>query len=239
MKEINEINLQDYIKEENNYIKQLNFSNQLANEIFKLNQISFFKRLILKLKMDIRILNLRHFCLTVLNLNNSINFYRVFSMVNLTSFNNKNSINESNYEHFMRSWGELESASENPTFLSTDKVGDIAYSFERENKIQVGLINIDFSYINPTALEKNKSTLKIANNRIVKRLPRIKLLTQDFSRRPPSKQRPLNRDLLVFQRLQLVQKRAQDLRQQFQERLAKHRLTHNTSEIVLTKKITD
>ena len=51
MKEINEINLQDYIKEENNYIKQLNFSNQLANEIFKLNQISFFKRLILKLKM--------------------------------------------------------------------------------------------------------------------------------------------------------------------------------------------
>lgn len=49
--EINEINLQDYIKEENNYIKQFNYSNQLANEIFELNQISFFKRLILKLKM--------------------------------------------------------------------------------------------------------------------------------------------------------------------------------------------
>lgn len=51
MKEINEINLKDYIKEENNYIKQFNYSNQLANEIFELNQISFFKRLILKLKM--------------------------------------------------------------------------------------------------------------------------------------------------------------------------------------------
>lgn len=51
MKEINEINLQDYIKEKNNYIKQFNYSNQLANEIFELNQISFFKRLILKLKM--------------------------------------------------------------------------------------------------------------------------------------------------------------------------------------------
>lgn len=49
--EINEINLQDYIKEENNYVKQFNYSNQLANEIFELNQISFFKRLILKLKM--------------------------------------------------------------------------------------------------------------------------------------------------------------------------------------------
>ena len=49
--EINEINLKDYIKEENNYIKQFNYSNQLANEIFELNQISFFKRLILKLKM--------------------------------------------------------------------------------------------------------------------------------------------------------------------------------------------
>ena len=51
MKEINEINLQDYIKEKNNYIKQFNYSNQLANEIFELNQISFFKRLILKFKM--------------------------------------------------------------------------------------------------------------------------------------------------------------------------------------------
>lgn len=51
MKKIKEINLQDYIKEENNYIKQFNYSNQLANEIFELNQISFFKRLILKLKM--------------------------------------------------------------------------------------------------------------------------------------------------------------------------------------------
>jgi hypothetical protein len=51
MKEIKEINLQDYIKEENNYIKQLNFSNQLENQIFELNQISFFKRLILKVKM--------------------------------------------------------------------------------------------------------------------------------------------------------------------------------------------
>ena len=51
MKEINEINLQDYIKEKNNYIKQLNYSNQLANEIFELNQRSFFKRLILKFQM--------------------------------------------------------------------------------------------------------------------------------------------------------------------------------------------
>jgi hypothetical protein len=51
MKEINEINLQDYIKEKNDYIRQYNYSNQLANEIFKLNEISFFKRLILKLQM--------------------------------------------------------------------------------------------------------------------------------------------------------------------------------------------
>ena len=51
MKEINEINLQDYIKEKNNYIKQLNYSNQLANEIFELNQRSFFKILILKFQM--------------------------------------------------------------------------------------------------------------------------------------------------------------------------------------------
>lgn len=58
MKEINEINLQDYIKEKNNYIKQFNYSNQLANEIFELNQISFFKRLILKLKMFFRLIKI-------------------------------------------------------------------------------------------------------------------------------------------------------------------------------------
>lgn len=49
--EINEINLQDYINEKNDYIRQYNFSNQIANEIFMSNQISFYKRLILKLKM--------------------------------------------------------------------------------------------------------------------------------------------------------------------------------------------
>ncbi|MGJ8745992.1 hypothetical protein [Polaribacter sp.] len=117
-------------------------------------------------------------------------------MVNLTSFNNKNSINESNYEHFMRSWGELESASENPTFLSTDKVGDIAYSFERENKIQVGLINIDFSYINPTALEKNKSTLKIANNRI-ERISNKDFLKLRRSSKPPIEPTYLNKHLFI------------------------------------------
>ena len=49
--EINEINLQDYINEKNDYIRQQYYSNQLANEIFELNEISFFKRLILKLQM--------------------------------------------------------------------------------------------------------------------------------------------------------------------------------------------
>ena len=54
MKEINEIkeiNLQDYINEKNDYIRQYNCSNQIANEFFMSNQISFYKRLILKLKM--------------------------------------------------------------------------------------------------------------------------------------------------------------------------------------------
>ncbi len=51
MKEINEINLQDYINEKNDYIRQQYYSNQLANEIFELNEISFFQRLILKLQM--------------------------------------------------------------------------------------------------------------------------------------------------------------------------------------------
>jgi len=51
MKEINKINLEDFTKQKNDLLRQQYYSNQLANEIFELNQISFFKRLILKLQM--------------------------------------------------------------------------------------------------------------------------------------------------------------------------------------------
>jgi hypothetical protein len=51
MKEINKINLEDFTKQKNDYIRQYNYSNQIENEFLMLNQISFFKRLILKLQM--------------------------------------------------------------------------------------------------------------------------------------------------------------------------------------------
>jgi len=43
--------LEDFTKQINDYTRQYNYSNQIANEFLGLNQISFFKRLMLKLKM--------------------------------------------------------------------------------------------------------------------------------------------------------------------------------------------
>jgi hypothetical protein len=51
MKEINKINLEDFTKQKNDYIRQYNYLNQIENEFLMSNQISFFKRLILKLQM--------------------------------------------------------------------------------------------------------------------------------------------------------------------------------------------
>lgn len=51
MKKTREINLEDFTKQQNDLIRQYNYSNQLANQFLELNQISFFKRLILNLKM--------------------------------------------------------------------------------------------------------------------------------------------------------------------------------------------
>lgn len=50
-RETREIYLEDFTKQQNDLIRQYDYSNQLANELLELNQISFFKRLILKLKM--------------------------------------------------------------------------------------------------------------------------------------------------------------------------------------------
>ena len=50
-RETREINLEDFTKQQNDLIRQYDYSNQLANQLLELNQISFFKRLILNLKM--------------------------------------------------------------------------------------------------------------------------------------------------------------------------------------------
>jgi hypothetical protein len=58
MKETSEINLEDFTKQQNDLIREYEFSNQLANKCLELNQISFFKRLILNLKMFLGLIKL-------------------------------------------------------------------------------------------------------------------------------------------------------------------------------------
>ena len=128
---------------------------------------------------------------------NEILYDRVYPMAKLDIFNDNDSINTSNYEHFMRSWKELKSASNNPKFISRDKLSDIAYSYERQNKIQIGIINADITYINPTALAPNKASLRVVNHRI-ERVSENKLQRLNRRRKIPIEPTYLNKHLLAI-----------------------------------------
>lgn len=109
---------------------------------------------------------------------NGILYDRVYSIARLESFNKTNSSNgknipnvsnvsnTSNYQHFTRAWEELNTASINPDFMDWDKLTKIAYSFERQNKIQIAIINADFTTIDTTALGPNNPKLKIVNKKM-------------------------------------------------------------------------
>ena len=128
---------------------------------------------------------------------NEILYDRVYPMAKLDIFNDNDSINTSNYEHFMRSWKELKSASNNPKFISREKLSDIAYSSERQNKIQIGIINADITYINPTALAPNKASLKVVNHKI-ERVSEDKLQRINRRSKTPIEPTYLNKRVLVI-----------------------------------------
>ncbi len=73
------------------------------------------------------------------NIKNGILYDRVFPVSKLETFND--SINISNYEHFLQSWNELAKADINQNIKNIDEIEKIAYHFEKENKIQIGLNN--------------------------------------------------------------------------------------------------
>jgi len=97
---------------------------------------------------------------------NGILYDRVYPLARLDSFNTIDSINRSNYSHFKRSWNELYNASTNPNFLTLQNIDDIAYHFERENTIQVGIINVDFTQIDTNALRSDDPKLRIVNRKV-------------------------------------------------------------------------
>jgi|GEM_PF-2257701 len=128
---------------------------------------------------------------------NGILYDRVHPLAKLDVFNENDSINTSSYEHFMRAWNELQTASFNPTFLSYKSLKEISYSFERQNKIQVGIINTDFTRINPTALTANKASLEIVNHRI-ERISENKLQRLNKRRKIPIEPTYLKKHVLVI-----------------------------------------
>lgn len=97
---------------------------------------------------------------------NGILYDRVYPIAKLNEFNQTDSTNTSSYGHFKRAWQELHTASINPNFLTPQKIDDIAYSFEKQGKIQVGIINIDYTQIDTTALKQENPKLEIVNQKI-------------------------------------------------------------------------
>ena len=67
---------------------------------------------------------------------NGILYDRVFPMANLSEFNESDSLNISNNEHFLRAWSELYEASLNPDFLNEEGVRNAVYFFEKQKIIQ-------------------------------------------------------------------------------------------------------
>jgi hypothetical protein len=102
----------------------------------------------------------------VSNIKNGILYDRVFPIAKLETFND--SVNISNYEHFLQSWNELSKADITQNIKSINEIEEIAYHFERENSIQLGLINVDFTIIDTTSLKQNDKKLELINNKIQK-----------------------------------------------------------------------
>ncbi len=100
------------------------------------------------------------------NIKNGILYDRVFPVSKLETFND--SINISNYEHFLQSWNELAKADINQNIKDIDEIEKSAYHFEKENKIQIGLINVDYTVIDTTALKENDKKLELVNKKIQK-----------------------------------------------------------------------
>ncbi|HIP49489.1 MAG TPA: hypothetical protein EYG92_11065 [Lutibacter sp.] len=103
-------------------------------------------------------------------LKNGILYDRVFPMADLVHFNNPDSLNKSNFKHFTRSLSELYGASITPQtdVLSLENMGHVAYHFERQGKIQIGIINVDFSIIDSLALKPENPKLEIVNQRLTR-----------------------------------------------------------------------
>jgi len=100
------------------------------------------------------------------NIKNGILYDRVFPVAKLETFND--SLNTSNYEHFLQSWNELSKAEINQSIKTINEIEKIAFHFEKENKIQIGLINVDFTVIDTTSLKNNDKKLEIVNNKVLK-----------------------------------------------------------------------
>lgn len=103
------------------------------------------------------------------NIKNGVLYDRVFPIAKLETFND--STNISNYEHFMQSWNELSKADINKNIKEVEIIDKIAYHYEKQNIIEIGLINTDFTIIDTTSLKTGASKkLELVNNKI-QRIP--------------------------------------------------------------------
>ncbi len=86
---------------------------------------------------------------------NGILYDRVMPIANLEEFNKSDSVvNVSSFNHFFQAWSELYNASFAPLAWSPDLLYKVALGFEGVGRIQVGIINVDFTSIDSNAVSE-------------------------------------------------------------------------------------
>ncbi len=134
----------------------------LAQEILKPSDEKTYTEYIDKVLEDILIND-------TARIKNKILYDRVFPVARLDIFND--SINVSNFKHFIQAWNELNIARIDTAFMPVEKLTTIAYHFERQHSIPIGLINVDFSIIDTTALIPGGNQKLELDNKKIKKIP--------------------------------------------------------------------
>lgn len=91
---------------------------------------------------------------------------RIVPIANLSTFNSTSN-NVSNLQHFEQALGELYRASKKTKFVSVANARKKYYSVVDKNKVDIGIINVQYHQVNYNETNNSKGALKISNNTFV------------------------------------------------------------------------
>lgn len=104
------------------------------------------------------------------NFKNNILYNRVYPLAGLTTFNQNERKDTSNYKHFSQAIHEIHLASNKQSILSVDLLEQIVLSAKFQNQVIVGVINMDITTIEQDAYDYSDRKIEIDSSNSIKRL---------------------------------------------------------------------